>query len=311
MFLTDNYYHRGFMNQKIPKLYKYTSSDTAIKILKSGNVKYSSPLIFNDPFDFQSELRFGNEKDEFIKIAQNIITDIICSRKNYDINPSDEWGQSILLLKKLILEDGHCPDPVKETIDQVINDFALMGHDTFNKANENWKINLSKSRVFCLSEVNDSILMWSHYSECHTGVVFEFDIKEELDTFFSTAVPIIYKSDPPFFITVEQWIEDLIGHNKIDYKKLNREYPYFKSDVWSYEKEWRVWIILPEVEQKEYSFYSIHPQELKSIYFGCKINIEERKKIIDSALSFNKNITFYQAEKAIDKYGLNFKEFLL
>jgi hypothetical protein len=38
-------------NDFVSRFYKYTSSDSAIKILESVQLKFSSPLEFNDPFD--------------------------------------------------------------------------------------------------------------------------------------------------------------------------------------------------------------------------------------------------------------------
>jgi hypothetical protein len=43
--------------------FKYTSATTAVKILESSAVRYSSPILFNDPFDVQSGLHFDFDID--------------------------------------------------------------------------------------------------------------------------------------------------------------------------------------------------------------------------------------------------------
>jgi hypothetical protein len=47
--------------------YKYIPSETALKILQSRTLKYSSPAIFNDPFDTQTRMDFGFEVSELIE----------------------------------------------------------------------------------------------------------------------------------------------------------------------------------------------------------------------------------------------------
>jgi hypothetical protein len=45
------------------RFFKYMSATTAVKILTSSAVRYSSPVLFNDPFDVQSGLHFDFDID--------------------------------------------------------------------------------------------------------------------------------------------------------------------------------------------------------------------------------------------------------
>ena len=53
-------------------LYKYSPIETAIKILKNGTFRYSSPIIFNDPFDIQTELHFSFKIEQLPELILNI-----------------------------------------------------------------------------------------------------------------------------------------------------------------------------------------------------------------------------------------------
>ena len=44
-------------------------------------------------------------------------------------------------------------------------------------------------RVFCLSELDDSVLMWSHYADQHQGVVLGFDT-EAMEQGFTLSVGV-------------------------------------------------------------------------------------------------------------------------
>lgn len=152
-------------------------------------------------------------------------------------------------------------------------------------------------RIACLSERNDSILMWSHYSNKHTGFCLEYDFKQMKYTDFDEddasllllfLFPVLYSNKriyPP---------NDLFQQAKFKFynenKKLKREAIILrglltKCKVWQYEKEWR--FICP----KE-SSTAIKMPYVSKVYLGTNINPEARKKLIE--ISSDKNIPVYQ-----------------
>src|SRR5438093_802718 len=46
--------------------YKYMSADTAKAVLRGCSLRWSSPLLFNDPFDVPRELAFGVSRDAIL-----------------------------------------------------------------------------------------------------------------------------------------------------------------------------------------------------------------------------------------------------
>src|SRR3989304_6281990 len=58
-------------------LYKYTSAESAKKILHYKTIRWSAPRLFNDPFDMQFVPDFGFTQEEFLKeTLQRIIGQI-------------------------------------------------------------------------------------------------------------------------------------------------------------------------------------------------------------------------------------------
>lgn len=81
--------------------------------------------------------------------------------------------------------------------------------------------------VFCASEINDDILMWSHYASNHTGVcvsILPTAVKRK--RFF----PVLYSEEVP---VVDGW--EYIRPKPGLFVKLSRT----KARHWNYEKEWR------------------------------------------------------------------------
>jgi hypothetical protein len=52
-------------------------------------------------------------------------------------------------------------------------------------------------RVYCLSEVCDSPLMWAHYTGSHTGICLEFDALAAPFTRQTGAAKVIYRKTYP------------------------------------------------------------------------------------------------------------------
>src|SRR5437899_10994122 len=58
--------HVMVMTHDRKHFYKYFRGDTAIRILDTLRVKWSSPRLFNDPFDVQVDVRFPFTPGEFL-----------------------------------------------------------------------------------------------------------------------------------------------------------------------------------------------------------------------------------------------------
>lgn len=288
-------------------LYKYTSSKAALSIFKSGKVRYSSPLLFNDPFDIQTELVFDFDIDSLADIIHKEIEDIIFDRKEVEIR-NEGFGQALLLLREAVRSHGYYAEELRQFMDSDLEFISSQINELRIGFNDIWQDYLPRMRVFSMSEVNNSILMWSHYADFHRGVVLKLNIIPELDSPLWITEPVIYKSKPPAVFKAKQWIEDVLSINPIDHKKLTREYARMKSDIWEYEKEWRVWDLPTENKEQLFSDYTLYPEELGAIYLGCSMNDEIKNEIIRAARTFNPSVDFYQSEKSQADYGLIFKK---
>ena len=140
--------------------------------------------------------------------------------------------------------------------------------DTRIKYNAFWKDQLRGLRLFCVSEHNNSILMWSHYAKYHTGVCFKLRVMPDKDNALCAAKKVDYLFSPPSFFNVNDWIDSIILDKKIQTSDLYYRYPLAKSDVWAYEKEWRVWAPF-EKDGNDYLDVPIVDDEIESIYFGA------------------------------------------
>lgn len=123
-------------------LYKYTSFESAKKILESEKLKFSSPSSFNDPFELTDALIDVSFNKEQLK---NWINTIALDKNNAE-------------RRKLINENIKKPERVKKLLSSKIDKFK----DTLG--------------ICCFSKSYLKALMWSHYAESHTGICLGFDL---------------------------------------------------------------------------------------------------------------------------------------
>ncbi len=169
-----------------------------------------------------------------------------------------------------------------------------------------WRDFLPRLRVFSVSEEKDNLLMWAHYAKDHTGVVFEFRVLAEQDNPLCVAKPIRYcATPPPLFSETKEINTHLSLLGEVDENTLMVDYAYIKSDIWAYEKEWRVWTLMDEAGDKLHSEYPLYPNEIGAVYFGCRIDFDVRSNVIH-LLSGHPNAMAFQARKAFDKFRLEF-----
>jgi hypothetical protein len=290
--------------------YKYTSATTALKILESSAVRYSSPLEFNDPFDVQSGLHIDFNTEELPdKIMDRFEQLILQDAPPPDFSLGDShFAQAVCAMRKLKATMGTFP---KEWLRQQFrSDLIGLTQEmiTLQRQLQDkwWRDFLPRLRVFCVSEEKDNLLMWAHYARDHTGAVFEFRALAEQDNPLCVAKPIRYCSiPPPLFSEAKEINTHLSLLGEVDENTLMADYAYIKSDIWAYEKEWRVLTLMDEAGDKLHSEYPVYPNEIGAVYFGCRIDPDNRTKIL-RLLSGHPNAKVFQARRALDKFKLDF-----
>ncbi|MDO4446497.1 MAG: DUF2971 domain-containing protein [Bacillota bacterium] len=243
-------------------LYKYYSDNPLkVDLLKEQRMWYSAPCNFNDVFDCDISV---SEADIFNSALQ-IIPDKREVRKG-----SPMWRQ----------------------LKQVINKEIRSLRDTF----ENMK---RTAGISCLSESYESMLMWAHYANNHSGMCVEYELMKINEQLGFSPVPVIYNNERVKFSSINQ---DRIESDMV---KVFVESLTSKSFEWSYEKEWRIirdedacgdrW----DIQKKGALLDMIRP---RSIILGCMVKPEFEKIVREYCQEYRVNL--YKMEKDLYLYRL-------
>lgn len=176
------------------KYYRGTARD--LENIKSNKMWYSAPCNYNDVFDCEITVDEAALFDCALQLAPE-------GTKIRAGSPA--WKQ------------------MKQTMRQEIKTFC----STFETMR-------SGMGIVCLSESDESLLMWAHYANNHRGMCVEYDLMEINKQLNFTPVPIIYSKDRVCYNNLNP---DTAGNDSV---ALFLRSITSKSEEWRYECEWRI-----------------------------------------------------------------------
>lgn len=256
--------------------------------LANNQLYFKHPSDFNDPFDCKIYLDEKGTREQWI-----------------------DWH----IKKKFTLKEA------ENIIDSC---FEVKGDFVYPRVNKDHREgfygdikSISLPRVCCFSEKCKSILMWSHYADCHKGICLCFKAKKELIGNNEYSVPLYSLHDTlqeaPYsgqFKEVQYKcvvppvnIFDDYRDEKVNHWLTTKFYD------WHYEYEYRM--LFPESNLED-GLIKYNKRDLDGIIFGLKINHNNAKLVYDTVKKnyLDKGVTtvnFYKAIEAPRKYAVEIK----
>lgn len=244
------------------RFYKFRqTTETTEKIISNEEVFFASPLSFNDPFDSQTEISFRGTQEQFQEA-------FLRSAKQF------HSASEMPSLKKLAKQIYNDPKRKRTIAEQ------MRGSQ---------QARIDKLGIYCISEVNDNMLLWSHYTDCHKGICIEFN-----DSILSLgrAKKVNYSDTYPelnYFTSTPDELDDGTV--------------YWKSYDWVYEREWRV--VTANLGSR---VVKLPNNAITAIYFGCVCSQETIERYRSLVKMKNFEIKLFSTRKAAGRFALEFNE---
>src|SRR5437870_5816759 len=156
-------------------LYKYVSEKGALRLFRSGMVRFTQPIEFNDPFEMQPFIKgLADEPtlesqfdDGFGKTLDPQIDEMLGN-----LSLTDEQKSKIDRGSIRTMVQSQAPEALGlfKKLAEIVT--PLIDKQIYKTVNENLG-------AFCLTEKPDDLLMWAHYADHHRGAILEFDQKHE------------------------------------------------------------------------------------------------------------------------------------
>lgn len=234
-----------------PSLFQFRKIDNFLfQTLINRTLWFSSPKVFNDPFDCQLPILTDNNLEEIEKFLS-----AVNDEKNF-------YPDSLSVSKR-----------AKELFDNKIELKVFLHQEIFNKR---------KFSCFVEDErlVYDNSTMWGNYADKSKGVCLKFVFDDPLTNSFCLnenlkilPLKIEYRKDIPSF----NYITYRLGKDQ----EINSSSQYFmgiKSEDWKEESEVRLVLATSKGEfERDYEGAKFYPRCLKEIILGCNTSKEDRE----------------------------------
>lgn len=270
------------------RLFRYYNAKWAIKALADLEIRTSVPSALNDPFELSPNInpaQFSPERIEAI-LCHDHIVDEYYRREAAKLGFDNKEDYKHWYLRSL-------PERAAEVLKDIPKNVEADRQSFPEKFSRHW-------RIVCASLVDDSILMWSHYTDNHTGVVLELDTEE-----------------PPF---------SQIGNDSIltvMYSERKPDYAHFdygngfgeemfriaatKAIDWAYEKEVRIVVAANALRDRLY--LRLTAACIKGVRLGCRASPETQVVVLKTlAQAQFQHVRVARAELHPSQYALTFRD---
>jgi len=251
-------------------LYKYLVAER-IDILENELIRYTPPASLNDPFEMTPVFSKIMSEDDMGKFFQ-------------------EKGRQLAEEEILAKFSPETHTVIKNFIEQyftmheetLIRNFKTMGRIFSDKVGRELpkifdRTLRSMVGVLSLSTRSDSLLMWAHYANRHTGFVLAVNEKHpvfnerrsENDEFYHLR-KVTYSEHKP--------VRRMVDMNGVDLLLT-------KSSEWAYEEEWRIIKLLQDaarvdlVDGNQIHLFPLPAKAIEGVILGAQMPNSERERL--------------------------------
>ncbi|MBK8246518.1 MAG: DUF2971 domain-containing protein [Gemmatimonadetes bacterium] len=162
----------------MPTLYKYATAETAAKVLATRSLRWSSPILFNDPFDVRREFELPFTNAEY---AKAVVTRAAQYARG-EAEPKTLTLRALSLVLRGALSRGIPEAVVLEDLRSSLAMTIIPVELTRQELRRVWSERVPNMRIICFSSDAESPSMWAHYAADLTGVVLGFESSDERDS---------------------------------------------------------------------------------------------------------------------------------
>ena len=256
-----------YISERRMLLYKYFPPNRE-SFLKQRLIRFTQPILFNDPFDCLPVITGYTEKharEQANKVANDMVLELALG--DFSNLPRDATLESINASSTMLAKE-YAADPAGVGIRYAASVYNRMSRQI---------------GVLCLCENPCNILMWSHYARDHTGFVVGF---ESEDAFFK------HKEGEPGEIGELRRVDYVKQRPALhvdaikDPDAIISDFLFSKSRDWTYEGELRIIRFLKHAYRehpKDVFLFEVSATAIRQIIFGFRSGDSLKKNLLDAA----------------------------
>jgi len=259
------------------KLYKYVSSEVAVKNIVDGRIKFATLDSLNDPTELLPKIY----EDELFQSLVNK------RKKGYNSDDLEDLKKQENLFRILSHETMVISAPESiERANSIVNLSIYDNLDYLKKMfNKTVELMASRCGIFCVSTRNNSLPMWAHYANNANGFVIEF---RELEKEFS--------GDGTGILSQIKNVDYKEKRSGINFDKGSYNSLFFEKDKdWEYESEKRIVTDLDSCTKLKIANEVLYIREIdkkivSKVIFGWKVPSQKIEQFSEDIREINPEI---------------------
>ncbi|MBF6036821.1 DUF2971 domain-containing protein [Pseudomonas sp. P155] len=259
----------------MPTLYKYMSFSTAKIVLNNQTLRWTTPATLNDPYDIQFDLKVDFDRDivkrdAIEKIWKAYKGEYICVEGNKMRSVIQLFREQLPGIPKAFFVEKMSAgiEESFKVLDKGVGDLNIFVRSA-----------LSTSKILCLTDSPTNQLMWAYYADSNKGAVFQFEQEQGADSPYSTAKPVIYRSEIPSLFSENELSDFLAGLTVFDQQAKIDALIYTKSEAWAHEREWRIYSGDGRDKFAPHEDIRFGNKELTAVILGCRMPEADREAL--------------------------------
>lgn len=247
-----------------PELCQSCAFNHTRRILTEHEIWYSKPEQFNDPFECRFDVSAEASLEE--KLA--------------------------VYFRYLVVREHEPPDIALQRAKAEVLGRTKAEMDRWEEHRKTYfRKSIADHGICCLSDVNDDILMWSHYADGHCGVCIEFtaDVLDESHCEHFTPLPVSYEDSFPSL--------HLYSYGQRD--ELVSKSVLTKARDWQYEGEYRL------LDAERAGVHLLPENVLTGVILGPRVSDGDREEVSSWVAEHPTPLRVYQAGYRPGHYALD------
>jgi hypothetical protein len=289
----------------ISALVKFCNADTGLKHLSSQSLRWSSPHLFNDPFEASHLFSANITPETLLKgLTKEALTMLFGPNE-----PTGKDNRLIAAIARWRDEERFASEvEAEQVLKQLLSQVANRQQQNIDSFMADWRKFASNLRVCCFADKADNMTCWQRYANNHSGIALRLAAGE--GNSLKDPRRLSYQGQPLQITSLKQQVDIAYGKQQATNSDEFINSLLVKNKENSTEREWRCFgREVSPLKPDDKQWYTDKPfatHELKAVYLGVAAEQSLKDTVTALVKKQYPKSKIYQAQVVTGEYALEF-----
>lgn len=289
----------------ISSLVKFCTADSGLQMLSSQSLRWSSPHLFNDPFEASHHYATDITPATLLKGLSKEALAMLFGPKE----PTGKDNRLIAAISRWRDEERFASEEeAEQVLKQLLSQVADRQQQSVDSFLADWRKFASSLRVSCFSDKPDNLACWQRYANNHNGIALRLTAGE--GCLLKDPRRLSYQNQPQQITSLKQQVDIAYGKQQAPSSDEFINTLLVKNKENSTEREWRCFgreaVRLKPDDKAWYTDKPFATNELKAVYLGAASEQPFRDSVAALMKKQYPKSKIYQAQIVSGEYALEF-----